>query len=34
MKQQRKPVDDVYETLTGDVIETEPTANYGLATAL
>lgn len=34
MKQQSKTVDDVYETLTGDVIETEPTANYALATAL
>lgn len=34
MNRQNKTVDDVYETLTGDVIETEPTANYGLATAL
>lgn len=34
MKQQYKTVDDIYETLTGDVIETEPQANYGLATAL
>lgn len=34
MNQQHKTVDDVYETLTGDVIETEPQANYGLATAL
>lgn len=34
MNRQNKTVDDVYETLTGDVIETEPQANYGLATAL
>lgn len=30
----QKTVDDVYETLSGDVINTEPQANYGLATAL
>lgn len=34
MTKHNQTVDDVYETLTGDVIETEPTANYGLATAL
>lgn len=34
MNKSHKTVDDIYETLTGDVIETEPTANYGLATAL
>lgn len=34
MNRQNKTVDDVYETLTGDVIGTEPQANYGLATAL
>lgn len=34
MNKSHKTVDDIYETLTGDVIETEPRANYGLATAL
>lgn len=34
MNRQQKNVDDIYETLTGDVIDTEPQTNYGLSNIL